>query len=314
MVTIPVPLPPPDQQDVLATKLNDVLSDFDDGETALARARADLEVYRRSLLKAAVTGELTADWRAANPPQESGADLLARILADRRMSRQADPKSGSKPYVEPLPIDPNKLPRLPSTWSWTSLDAVIAGGIQNGLYLPQSSYGNGWPILRIDDFQSGVARGSSVLRQVSASPEMKASYSLDLGDVVINRVNSPSHLGKSFLVRQLHLPALFESNMMRLRPTSRLLGDYLELVLTSPHGRAFLCQNAKMAVNQASINQGDVRAVPVPLPPLDEQIAVVRGVRDFLTVMHEMELDAYTTSYGLLKQSILAAAFRGELL
>ena len=35
-------------------------------------------------LLAAVTGALTEDWRAANPPKETGADLLARILEARR--------------------------------------------------------------------------------------------------------------------------------------------------------------------------------------------------------------------------------------
>lgn len=310
-----VAVPPrSDDQKTIASLIAERFAGIDDGETALAQARAALEVYRRSLLKAAVTGELTADWRAANPPQESGAALLARILADRRARWDADPKNRGKRYLEPSAPDTGVLPKLPNGWAWASLDALIEGDIQNGLYLPQSAYGAGSPIMRIDDFQLGVARASSILRRIKATSEMVASYSLNEGDIIINRVNSPSHLGKSFLVQAAHTPALFESNMMRLRPAPAMSGDYLELYLTSPFGRSHLSRNAKMAVNQASINQGDVRAVPISIPPREEQGVVVElqrtnGHQGLLRAIQEQ-----TDTSGLLRQSILAVAFRGELL
>ena len=315
LARFPVAVPPrlKDQQTV-ASSIKELLADIDNGELALTRARTDLEVYRRSLLKAAVTGELTADWRAANPPQESGTALLARILAKRHAQWSADPKNCGKRYKEPARQDTCKLPKLPDDWTYASLDALMEGDIQNGLYLPQSAYGSGSPIMRIDDFQSGVARESTTLRLVAASFKIGASYSLSVGDIVINRVNSPSHLGKSFLVRRSHVPALFESNMMRLKPTPLVLGDYIELYLGSAHGRAQLCRNAKMAVNQASINQADVRNVQVPLPPRGEQQKVVElhremGSHDLLESVNEQCIMS-----SQLRQSILAAAFRGELL
>ena len=44
-----------------------------------------VERYRQSVLKAAVTGELTRDWREKNKGKlESGEALLARILKARR--------------------------------------------------------------------------------------------------------------------------------------------------------------------------------------------------------------------------------------
>jgi len=50
----------------------------------LQAAQKKLTQYRQSLLKASVEGALTAEWRAQNPPQETGAELLARILRERR--------------------------------------------------------------------------------------------------------------------------------------------------------------------------------------------------------------------------------------
>ena len=90
-------------QRAIVARIDELFTELDDGEAALARARADLGTWRKALLKAAVTGELTADWRAANPPTETGADLLARILAERRALR----RNGRKVYIEPTLAEDN---------------------------------------------------------------------------------------------------------------------------------------------------------------------------------------------------------------
>ncbi len=77
-MALPIPLRSNVQRSIVA-RIDELFTDLDDGEAALARARTDLGTWRKALLKAAVTGELTADWRTANPPTETGADLLARI-------------------------------------------------------------------------------------------------------------------------------------------------------------------------------------------------------------------------------------------
>ena len=78
-----VPLPNLQTPRRIVARIDELFSELDDGEVELARARADLETYRKALLKAAVTGELTADWRLSASIVETGADLLTRILDDR---------------------------------------------------------------------------------------------------------------------------------------------------------------------------------------------------------------------------------------
>ena len=92
--------------------------------------------------------------------------------------------------------DTADLPSLPQSWVWASLDALIAQGPQNGLYLPATKYGTGTPILRIDDYQIGWHRPRAELNLVSVEADDKATYSLRAGDLVINRVNSMTHLGQ----------------------------------------------------------------------------------------------------------------------
>lgn len=282
---LPVPLAPMSEQQRIVSRIEELFSEIDEGERALERVVRLVERYRQSVLKAAVTGELTFGWR---DPRASGARVEAR-----------DDQFGE----------------LPPGWDWMPLGELIESGPQNGVYLHQSAYGEGSPIVRIDDFQPGWLRPASELRRVRADAETVGRYSLQEADIVVNRVNSPSHLGKCFLASREHAGALFESNMMRFRVRDRLLPAYLELYLRSEVGRRRLTANCKHAVNQASINQKDVAATPVPLPPVAEQLEIVdrvdRAFSDIAATEATITVSAAGTS--ALRQSILKAAFSGQL-
>jgi type I restriction enzyme S subunit len=195
------------------------------------------------------------------------------------------------------------------------MDAVIISGPQNGIYLPKASYGRGCPILRIDDFQEGWVRGRDELNKVTGDPETLKVYQLRVGDLIINRVNSPSHLGKCLVVRASLVPAVFESNMMRAALSGLIHARYIEFYLRSVDGRSRLNSNAKWAVNQASINQQDVKSTGLPLPPFPEQQRIVAEVERRLSVVEELEAVAGANVQRVtrLRQSILQQAFNGSL-
>ena len=82
---IPLPLPPKEQQKRIVAKIEELFSHIDAGIEALKKAKQLLNQYRQSVLKAAVTGELTKEWREANKVQlEPASQLLERILKERR--------------------------------------------------------------------------------------------------------------------------------------------------------------------------------------------------------------------------------------
>ncbi len=196
------------------------------------------------------------------------------------------------------------------------MDAVIVSGPQNGIYLPKEFYGRGHPILRIDDYQDGWVRSRDELNKVDADLESVKTYQLRSGDLVVNRVNSPSHLGKCLIVRDALVAALFESNMMRAVLSDAIHARYVEFYLRSVNGRSRLNSNAKWAVNQASINQQDVKSTPLPLPPLAKQERIVAEVDRRLSVVEELEavVNANLQRATRLRQSILQRAFSGGLL
>lgn len=313
---VSVPLPPLNEQKRIVTKIEELRDRHQAAKQALEEVPKLCDRFRQSVLAAAFRGDLTADWREENPDVEPASVLLERIRIERQKSwEKADDNKRKSKYKEPIRVDPCVLPEIPLEWEWVSLDSLITYGPQNGLYLPQTAYGIGVPILRIDNFQDGWSNSSEELRLVNASENDIALYSLQEDDLVINRVNSPSHLGKTLLVEPRNLPSLFESNMMRLKIAKTISVKYLELYLRSPLGKKLLTEHAKWAVNQASINQTDVKTTAIPIPPLQEQIAVVEAVAKLLAFSQGTAESVQDSQdfLAILNQSVLAKAFRGEL-
>ena len=194
-----------------------------------------------------------------------------------------------------------------------TLGDAIEDGPQNGLYLPKEMYGEGVPILRIDDYQTAWIRPLEDLRRVKATPDQIATWALKDGDLVINRVNSMTHLGKCALVPAVLAGTVFESNMMRMRLKKDVLPKYVEHYLASRLGKTRLTENAKWAVNQASINQKDVRATPIFLPDRPAQQVVVADVDRRLSIIKStaFDVDANIQRAQSLRQSVLSRSFAG---
>lgn len=146
-------VPPRAEQIRIANALDELFSDLDAGVAALERARAKLKLYRASVLKAAVEGALTAEWRAKHPHAEPASELLKRILVERRRrweevqlakfkaKGQEPPKNWKTKYNEPVVPDATNLPPLPEGWSWVSVEQV--GEIRLGRQrAPQHHHGD----------------------------------------------------------------------------------------------------------------------------------------------------------------------------
>lgn len=197
---------------------------------------------------------------------------------------------------------------------YVNFETVIVGTPQNGIYKPKSDYGFGVPILRIDGFYDGFIQDDYDYKLVNITDEELARYRLEIGNIVINRVNSMPYLGKCALVRKLNRPTVFESNMMRITLNSKLVnGEYISYYLSSLAGKKELTKNAKQAVNQASINQKDVGNALIPLPSLKEQVNAVNKIESRLSVFDSIEktIDTALQEAEALRQSILKQAFEG---
>ena len=164
---------------------------------------------------------------------------------------------------------------IPACWDVVRLGDAIADGPTNGIYKPASEYGTGTWLIRIDDFVAGALTRQDGFERIRVSDEESEHYAIYSGDVLINRVNSLSHLGKAVLIPELAESTLFESNMMRLRMCSEVEPGFAMILLLSRYTRRYFISRAKKAVQQASINQQDVTLLPIPLPGNRERTAIL---------------------------------------
>ena len=105
-VELIVPLAPPEQQKRIVAKIEELFSHIDAGIEALKKAKQLLKQYRQSVLKAAVTGELTKEWREQNNIsqvswQESTIGEIAKVQTGKTPKRSTGEfwKSGTIPWL-----------------------------------------------------------------------------------------------------------------------------------------------------------------------------------------------------------------------
>jgi type I restriction enzyme S subunit len=117
------PIAPLNSQRRIVARIDELFAEIAEGEAVLERARNGRDIWRRALLKAAVTGKLTHDWREANKPTETGADILAHI---RRERDAAGPKSGrGHGVLNRQLLDTASLPDLPEGWVWATIGEMF---------------------------------------------------------------------------------------------------------------------------------------------------------------------------------------------
>src|SRR5260221_4444783 len=81
----PILLPPTHEQERIVAKLEASLSKLERAAMAAHRALERIKRYRAAVLQAAVTGELSREWRGSRTPDETGRQLLHRLLEARRI-------------------------------------------------------------------------------------------------------------------------------------------------------------------------------------------------------------------------------------
>ncbi|HEX5391793.1 MAG TPA: restriction endonuclease subunit S [Rhodocyclaceae bacterium] len=328
----PIKLPPQREQTRIVAKLEELFSDLDAGMAELKAAQKKLAQYRQSLLKAAVEGALTAPWREARTKKkattETGAQLLARILSERRkrweakqLARFAEqgktpPKDWQYKYPEPIPPDTTNLPELPEGWVWASLDMLgeIASGVAKGTKRDIDMLVREVPYLRVANVQRGYLDLSEV-KTILATEKDIAELTLRAGDVLFNEGGDRDKLGRGWVWRDEMKSCIHQNHVFRMRPfLSEVLPE-----LVSHHGNTFgktWFQSAgKQTTNLASINMTVLRMFPVPLAPADEQKEIL--------IQLELQLEALdrqgkSIELGLSqsiaqRKNILKAAFSGQL-
>jgi type I restriction enzyme, S subunit len=318
-------LPPIAEQVRIVEKLEELLSDLDAGVSELKVAQKKLVQYRQSLLKAAVEGALTAEWRATNTPTETGAQLLERIQQERRArweakqlakfkeQGKAPPKDWQKKYPEPLQPDTTGLPELPQGWVWASIDQ-LTNEQKYGSSSKTNEDTSGVPILRMGNIQEGALDFSS-LKYLPAAHDEFPNLHLQDGDLLFNRTNSPELVGKTAVFRSQISPCSFASYLISVRFSEHYIPELASTFINSAHGKRWIKSVVVQQVGQANVNGSKLSALAVPLPPFDEQVEVIARLNEQLDqiVQQLKSVEISLKQSKAQRQNILKAAFSGQL-
>lgn len=307
------PLAPLAEQRRIVARVDALFAEVAEGEAALEAAREGLDTFRRALLKAAVTGELTKDWREKNPVTETGHDLLARIKADRAAKGQAKGRGKRSPDAPPL--DTAALPQLPAGWAWGTL-GEIADSVRNGTSAAPRAEANANEILRISAVRP-LWVDESQIRYLDAEQATEASdATVQKGDLLFTRYNGSADLvGVGAIYRGKK--RFYPDKIIRVRlhdVLSNHLG-FVELAVNCSAGRKHIAANIKTTAGQQGLSGESLKETPIPIPPPAEAAEILRRVSEALAASADTLslLDAEAADAARLKQSILKAAFEGRL-
>ncbi|MYA55470.1 hypothetical protein F4X88_04160 [Candidatus Poribacteria bacterium] len=278
LAELEIPLPPLAEQLRIVAKIEALFTQLDAAIDSLKKAHAQLQRYRRSILKSAFEGELTREWREG-------------------YSGELEPMSVSEVSTQ------EGLSELPEGWEWTTLancaeildsqripinakerETRISGKSESELYPYYGATGRvGW----IDDY---LFDEELVLLGEDGAPFL--DFLKDTAYLIRDKswVNNHAHV--------LRAKSEVTSN--------QFLCHYLNTF--DYHG--YLTGTTRLKLNQSAM-----RKIPVPLPPLPEQKQVVSELERNLSVADEIEVTIKSElerSEGL-RQSILKQAFSGKL-
>ena len=333
------PLAPPEQQKRIVAKIEELFSHIDAGIEALKKAKQLLKQYRQSVLKAAVTGELTKEWREANKKKsEPTSKLLKRILKEREndYSRKLDHwekeltgwKAGGE--REKKPAKPQKLKvlddisyskisnlwSLPVNWRWIKLgnlavdvfDGPFGSNLKSNDYVEE-----GVRVIRLENIGNLEFKGEKVTYITEKKYEALKKHAVSAGDIIFSSFVAD---GTQVVVLPVNIEkAINKADCFCVRA----FGDSINAVylanLLSTTSTYKRLENQVHGATRPRINTTQLKELEVPLCTELEQVEVVRLTGEKLEAIARLEngIDHQLIKAEKNKQSILASAFSGAI-
>jgi type I restriction enzyme S subunit len=251
----------------LITNLEDILT-----------ATAGVENLRRLILSLAIRGRLVA--------QAQNSEPAGIILEHAQKQKSALISSGKIKQGKPIPpLQDNEIPfQIPVGWQWARL-GMVATRIQYGYTASAAPNQPGPRLLRITDIQNDRVNWSTV-PGVEAAEDDLAPYHLEAGDLLIARTGGT--IGKTFLIREIEVPSVFASYLIRVSPTCGISPAFLKVFAGSDlYWHQLLA--ASMGTGQPNVNSTSLSLLKLPLPPFEEQNRIVVRVEELMQLCDALE-------------------------
>jgi type I restriction enzyme S subunit len=319
-----IPLAPQNEQTHIANKLDELLAQVDTIKARVDAIPKIIKRFRQSVLAAAVSGKLTEEWRKNNNPNTSKEGLLANVLDSRRKRWEEEQfkkfdRKGEAPknvgwknkYKNPLndyldEYDTTLIKSAPKEWLVSNLDTVsilVTGKTPSTIN--EDNWGGETPFIS----PSQISPDGSILVPERFVSNTGASNTpiLPMDSILIVCIGT---IGK---VGLLDKEAAFNQQINAMIPVEGMDSRFLFYWSKTLH--TWLNKTSSAVVNAAIINKSRLSSAPCPVPSFEEQKQIVHQVENFFVFADQIEqrVKDAQTRINHLTQSILAKAFRGEL-
>ena len=306
---VQIPLPPLPEQRSIVSKIEQLLSDLDNGIDNFKKAQAQLKLYRQSVLKAACEGKLVPTEaelaRSEGHDYEAADVLLARILKERR-----EKWNGKGKFKEAENPEVSGMPTLPKGWIWANIDQlseVVRGASPRPAGHPKY-FGGKIPWITVGEITKDNKIYLTSVENFVTEEGKKASRFLEEGTFLLT--NSGATLGVPKITL---ISGCINDGSVALLGLDETLKLYLYFFLFTQTNKL---RQINQGAAQPNLNTTIVKRIILPLPPLSEQRRIVAEVERRLSVSDKMEatITESLQKAESLRQSILKKAFEGKLL
>lgn len=204
---------------------------------------------------------------------------------------------------------------VPTHWKVTPLKFL--GEVRSGVAKGKDN-GNkdtvSLPYLRVANVQDGYVDLTEVSTiEVSASDAGR--YLLQKGDVLMNEGGDNDKLGRGAVWQAQVDPCIHQNHVFAVRLNDVELSDWVSAFTSTDAARTYFYLRSKQSTNLASINQSNVRELPVPMPPENERKSIMNELKRSTTatndlIEHVVEHIARLREY---RSSLISAAVTGQL-
>jgi type I restriction enzyme, S subunit len=303
VLEINIPLPTIEEQRRIVSILENISDGVEEAKALQEEQSQLLSKLRQAILQEAVQGKLVPQDSADEPATE----LLKRIKAEKLQLTREKKIKKEKPLP---PISPDEVPyELPEGWVWVRL-GEIAINIHYGYTVSANFSKRDYRLLRITDIQDNKVDWKNVPGCEIDEKDVE-KYLLNENDILIARTGGT--IGKSYLVKNLSVNAVFASYLIRVIPSKNINPNYLKIFLESSLYWKQLMEKS-MGTGQPNVNGVSLSRLVIPVPPLNEQKRIVAKVDELMKLCDELEeqIRQSKEESERLRQAVLREAFEGK--